>query len=232
VRKPTERGTAMNKDIKTGRLVDDLERGETRGGTVVAKGASRSTAWVRATELATSTSSPTARAQRPRSKRSARAGSSRSTAGCSTTSGRQGVGRPPSRLQADRRYRVSSRRRRGNGDGREQQADKATEQEADAEQEADIALNSEADKDLEPADAEPVAAAAAAAGVGPSARSRCTVDREPEGGRRNTRRPPKGLTTKEGEQCQPARATTIADQQPVIRRSPTGRSSHLQMPSR
>ena len=28
----------MNKDLKTGRLVDDLERAETRGGTVVAKG--------------------------------------------------------------------------------------------------------------------------------------------------------------------------------------------------
>ncbi len=28
----------MNKDLKTGRLVADLERGETRGGTVVAKG--------------------------------------------------------------------------------------------------------------------------------------------------------------------------------------------------
>ena len=28
----------MNKDIKTGRLVADLERGETKGGTVVAKG--------------------------------------------------------------------------------------------------------------------------------------------------------------------------------------------------
>ena len=166
MRKPTERGTAMNKDIKTGRLVDDLERGETRGGTVVAKGRLAVDGMGQGNGVGYINFESYGKGAEAALK----------TIGKGwlvAVDGRlqydewpdkeSGAHRHDYKLIGDIEFLASPR---GNGDGREQQADKAVEQEADAEQEADIALNSEADEDLEPADAEPVAAATAAAGVG------------------------------------------------------------------
>lgn len=157
MRKPTERGTAMNKDLKTGRLVDDLERSETRGGTVVAKGRLavdgmgqgngvgyiNIESYGKGAEAALNTIGKgwlvavDGRLQYDE-----------------WTDRETGAHRHDYKLVGDIEFLAAPR---GNGDGREQQAENAAEQDAEAEQEADS---------LEPADAEPVAAAAAGNAVG------------------------------------------------------------------
>jgi single-strand DNA-binding protein len=154
----------MNKDLKTGRLVDDLERSETRGGTVVAKGRLavdnmgqgggvgyiNIESYGKGAEAALNTIGKgwlvavDGRLQYDE-----------------WTDKESGARRHDYKLVGDIEFLASPR---GNSEGREQQADKTAERQADAEQEADSALNSATN--LEPADAKPVTTGAAMAGAG------------------------------------------------------------------
>lgn len=147
----------MNKDLKTGRLVDDLERSETRGGTVVAKGrlavdgmgAGGGVGYINIESYGNGADA----ALKTIGKGWLVAVDGRLQYD-EWTDKQSGAHRHDYKLVGDIEFLAAPR---GNSDGREQHVENTVEQESETEQESDP---------LAPAEAEPVTAAAAGNTVG------------------------------------------------------------------